>query len=326
MAAFIKQLERFKDYTDYTPGTRVSFVASVQNVTDLSNDNTEKISIRVYDGYEPSTLYVYGPVQSWFDILPIGGILRFYGEIREAHKTYVKVDEVEEIPKTEEILKKYRPSSFKRLIEANAHYFVSSIQKVKDEKLRRYIEIAYGLGEAPVAYTKKAYDAIRRKQFGGYASISRHDNYAGGNINHIVGELRQIDALHDIYGEYQVAMPVGRVEKGSVIDWDYLRFLAYMHDIGKQSTYMEAAPGIIRFNKDIKLSHEELGICILTRIHDIVERDKRLSDVRMQVLYYGILHHGDGISFDTQNRCSSEDRIFRYIDGMDTCFVDTLEL
>jgi hypothetical protein len=324
-----KKLSCFSEINSLPHGDNVEFIATLLNIKDLSNDYVTKIQMAVFDGKETSYFQIFSSYSEIQSLFSMNTIYRFIGTVGESHgHKYFKFENAEFADLiNDEDLKKYKPYEYKWLKESTYHYFVKSINLITNESYKRYVELIYGLGDPPETVSESTY----RKRVNIYkkspASLNRHDNYAGGYINHVSGIIRLIEAVQKIYGQFGLIPSLGRVELGSSIDWAYVYTLAYLHDIGKPCTYKNGLfPGRLEFREDTKLDHNAMGIVILTKMDREVESALRLSYGDFQKLAYGILCHGHRQSTVLYPIRSAEDQLFTTLDSIDAQMTDTLIL
>lgn len=323
----ITEIQQWEQAQTMSDGDIIRLRGIVKNVTEEPGKNGPFVKLWLHDGKGPffvnlfnlpfivaRNTYVAGQVYDF--VLQ----LRAYGpDKRIVVKQLLSADPVVE---TLAVSKKYKPWEFKRLTEEGYHAFLSFYKEnISNPKYRRYIEVAYGLGEKPDGVSQEAYDKRRRVIQDGFASINRHDNYPGGYANHVMGMLRIAKILKELYGSGQV---VGRVETICEVDWDYVFTAIYLHDVGKQITYAPLAPGVVKFREGTQVTHNVAGAMIMSNIHDQVETNLRLDYIDYQNFLYTIQFHDTAEKLYEHKRV--EDKIVSHCDGLDTALVGVLEL
>lgn len=217
--------------------------------------------------------------------------------------------------------KRFKPWSFVRLTDENRHAFMTLYTTlISKPSYRRYIEVAYGLGERPESVSPEKYETRRKAVTEGFASINRHDSYPGGYTNHVMGMLRIAMQLKELYADGAV----GRIETVCNVDWDYVFTGIYLHDVGKQATYASMAPGLIKFRPDTKVDHNISGCILLSFVHSEVEPAYRMEYMEYQNFLYTIQFHDTVEKLYAHKRV--EDKIISLCDGMDSILSDALEL
>jgi len=219
---------------------------------------------------------------------------------------------------------KYDPSALKSLSTENEQVFMLGITKMfSDERYRRYVEVAFGLGNMPEGL--RINEAEYRKRFTDFkkawASTKFHDSYKGGLAMHYGGMIRLFNSVKAIYGGTDG--PKGRFEHKSNINWNKILLCIYFHDIEKQSEYILSEDGKeCVYNPDIKINHIIRGLSRLDLVDREVEEDLRLELTELESIKQSLLcHHGQWGAFEVK---TSEDKILHCIDVLDAANVDEL--
>lgn len=226
---------------------------------------------------------------------------------------------LEPTPMTEESEKRFFPHYYRALTQENVEYFNTCIRRMRNANLRRYVEVAYGLGNVPDGLMESPYRERYSKLLKSFGSINYHDCYPGGLMNHYAGGLRILENLRKQYSD----TVIGRKEKTSTLDWDFITCVWLLHDIGKDETYEHISEYRVRY-KEGHLSHEITGVNIVYMIHTEVETLNQLSTAEFQHLLTVILNHSNLTEFFRTG--DVEGQVVALIDAMDTAMVGTLKL
>lgn len=320
-----QKLTAYADLSRFYDGQSVSIVACIEDVRDIGNKEDPKTQIICFDSKQNFSLIVWQEFDAICNDFVANAIYLIHGQVivRKSGR-YIKLSYAESLSMTEDLVRKFMPNKYRELTSINRHFFIASLGDIKDARYRSYVEHAYGLGDPSDPELKRIFVERQTKQFDGFCSINHHDNYRGGEINHVVDLIRLILLLRQQYGAYGTMPTVGRVERGSGINWDYLLTLASLHDVGKNDTYIIGMNDRVMFNSDCKLTHNEMGILYVNEIHNELSPDMRLSPAEVSKLYKGILCH-DSTYTGRKSDCI-EDEIFSHLDALDAIFVDTLIL
>lgn len=316
----LNKFSLLQEIPDHTSLYLIAMVKDITDVTVTQPDVSYRTSVRITDGSKIMTFMVWKSIEVVRTFMEENSVYRFYG----THQFYqgkpsfkfISCDAVTD----ERVLRKYDLQQFKGLTQDNYEYFVSSVRKIKDFRLRRLVEVCYGLGRCPAHIEPSTYSRRQDKQLGGSGSINHHDNYPGGIINHIVGMLRQVDLLEGIYGNAETP-PIGRKETACTLNWDRVRAMVYLHDLGKQDTYIKTLGGRVIFNKATCLNHEDISMVLVAKYIRDLEPEFMLTFAEEQLLLAGIKNHGS-TSYDK----SPEEKILSQVDMADSVLVDSLSM
>lgn len=301
--------------------TNVNVIAKVSDIVDMSTyqpDVNYVTSVQITDGSKTMSFYIWKPVEEVETYLAINKVYKFYMQVRvfkgKPSLKYLSSQPVQD----EEILRRFDLNAFRGLTPENYKFFVESVRKIQDFRMRRLVEVCYGLGKCPSHIDPRSYKKRWDKQVSGFGSIRRHDDYAGGIINHLAGMLRVVDSLEAIYGD-QLRSPVARCERTCEVNWDLVRVLVFLHDLGKQDTYMRTPNNRVVFREGTKLGHEYVSVVLVSKYLRDVEPEYLLCYKEEQDILSGIAnHHVQG--FDK----SVEERLLASVDNIDAACVDSL--
>lgn len=216
---------------------------------------------------------------------------------------------------------RFKAHSMKHLTDKNRIFVLDAIYKgIESNSYRRYVEVAYGLGDIPKGCNPESYKMRSKHLFEGFGSIAHHDSYPGGYANHLGGMIRIALHLMGIYVNHDG----WRIETKSNLDWDYILTAILLHDLGKQPTYERTGDRTVRYNPDGRLSHNLQGVGELFLIHQQVEPHLALSYADFQNLANIIMYHDDPDQLYKHKK--PEDQIISYIDGLDAKMVDSLSI
>lgn len=323
----VKTITKFKHLealcTDDRTQVNVYVIAKVKDISDRTVYHPEtqyKINVFITDGVQTKSFYLWKPIEEVMGYLALDGVYKFYftlsmykGSPSLKYNSSTRIED-------EDILKRFNLQKFRTLLQDNYTYFMESVRKIRDFRLRRLVEVCYGLGERPPRVDQAVYSRRLDKQANGSGSISRHDNYPGGIINHMCGMLRQVDALESIYGN-STTPPIARIENGNGINWDLVRVLVFLHDLGKQETYSLTAGGRVIRRDGTRLEHEATSVMLVSKYLRDMEPEYLLTYAEEQEILGGILNHGE-LSF----KKSPEEQILSAVDMCDSILVDALTL
>lgn len=319
----IPMLTKFAQLSAIPVDTNIYVIGVLTSIVDNTVYGPEvnyRCTIRLYDGTKTLSMILWKPIEIVDSMFGVGKVYQIYGTKQEYNgRSTVRFISSTEV-KDEKVLKKYALTEFKRLTFDNRQFFVESIRKIEDFRLRRLVEVSYGLGRVPSNLTAENYAHRWEKQLNGAGSIARHDNYSGGIINHICGMLRQVDALEGIYGNRENP-PLFRVEKSCTVNWDIVRVLVYLHDLGKQETYTKNLAGSVVFKAGTQLTHEQVSLMLVSKYMRDVDADLVLPYSIEQQILKGIASHG---SFSYEK--SPEEQILAVVDLADAVLVDALDI
>lgn len=305
-------LEHFSDIFQLKEYTEVEFIAKVTNVT-CPTDTPDRLIVWFFDGYENNRFTVYTDNNAIREILYNNTVYRMWGVARGLKRRYFMLKGFEPIDVTLDIETKYYPERFKHITDMMKLTYDTSIAKIKDLKLRQFVGYCLGIvttGYAPSDKQKAKYNIFATAP----ASLSHHDAYSGGYVAHIAGMLAIVDKLEEIYGSGF------RTEDISKIDWDLLRAIVYLHDIGKPLTYQKDYSGQYSWNENILEDHAYLGA---QHVYYCWKKTNILPEAVVQKLLYCISEHMN-MQKQFDDKKVPELRLLRAIDSLDTAIVSML--
>lgn len=186
----------------------------------------------------------------------------------------------------------------------------TSIAKIKDDKLREFVGQCLGLG-CNSSNQSPNQKATYNKFINSPASLKYHDSYIGGYVAHIAGMLEIVNNLEDNNCNYLR----GRIP--SSIDWDILRALVYLHDVGKPLTYYKSEIGF-KWNENYLEGHALVGSHY---VYSVWSKTKLINLATLQKLCYGISSHMDTVKNFNDNKLP-ELKILKVIDMLEASIAD----
>lgn len=304
-------LERFKDISTVDEFTDVDFTAKILRV-EKPSETEDRLVIRFFDGYDNNRFIVYTDNKAVQDILYNNTVYLLRGTARGIHHRYFVLSSIELVAITLDIEQKYYPERFKRPTDMMKMTYDTSIAKIKDCKLRQFV--GYCLGIVTTGYGSSDKQKIKYNKYSNApASLNHHDSYPGGYIAHIAGMLSIVDALEQSYS-------VLRTEDISRIDWDLLRAIVYLHDIGKPLTYLRDQSGRYIWNEECLNDHAQLGA---QHVYACWNRVRTVDFNLMQKLTYCINEHMN-VSKPYDNKKVPELQLLRALDTLDSAIVTQL--
>lgn len=303
------QLAQFSDLYKVNEFDEVDFIAKITSIT-FPTDIRDRVIIHFFDGFEHNRFIVYTDNQAIREILYTDTVYHLYGVARGIKRRYFMLRSFEPVDITMDIEIKYYPERFKQPTDIMKLVYNTSIAKIKQPDLRRFV--GYCLGIQTSGYNASEKQEIKYKRFlNSPASISHHDSYPGGFIAHVSGMLSIVDHLEELYGGGL------RMENVDKIDWDLLRAIVYLHDIGKPLTYAKDYTGSYIWNEMCLEDHAQLGAQYL---YSCWERSKILDYATIQKILYCVSEH---MNYNKQfeDKKVPELRILRAIDNLDTAIV-----
>ena len=322
----MEQTENIKQFSDlqmYPVGTRVDLLCKVIRITDMTIIDPEisyRTQIKLWDKKKFLTFYIWKSYEEVSRTLTEGEVYYLHGILSEWNGSpnfkYMSATQVTD----DKVIQAYNQNKYCRLLPENKTFFIDSLAKIKDFRYRRLVEVCYGLGNCPEHMEPTAYRKRFALQENGYGSIKHHDCYPGGYINHVVGILRLIDKLEEQYGNDYMP-PIARCESSCDVNWDIVRTLAYLHDLGKQHTYAKSMGGHMMFRSGTLISHEESSILLIAKYSRDIAPTLRLDYAEEQILFGGILDRAE-----RRKDRGPEERIFLALDLLDAVMVENLSM
>ncbi len=305
-------LERFTDLYKVDEFTEVEFIAKITSISHPT-DIQDRVIIHFFDGYENNRFIVYTDNEAIRELLYIDTVYHLRGIARGLHRRYFLLTGFKPVDITLDVENKYYPERFKHLTDMMKLTYDTSIVKIKDVKLRQFV--GFCLGIVTAGYDASEKQKAKYNKFNtAPASLSHHDSYPGGYIAHISGMLAIVDKLEEVYGNGL------RVEDITKIDWDLLRAIVYLHDIGKPLTYTKDYSGRYIWNEDCLEDHAQLGA---QHVYYCWKKTNTITSAMIQKLLYCIAEHMN-VSKQCDDRKVPELRLLRAIDTLDTAIVTML--
>lgn len=317
-------LNNLKDLSTCPLKEQVAFSALVTNVKELpkssAKPNTSSTYVRVYlrdmedsvsfplwnssladaqDAFKIDTAYEF-----------ICTLKDFNGPCIDSVVSYTEITDSEK-------LKLLKPHLFKSLSEENAAFIGSVISSLATSKYGPYIKALYGDGNDTTYTFDTSLFPDKVCLYSAFASINRHDNYAGGFINHVIGMLKLALFAKSKY-------LAGRSESTLKLDWQYILAAVLLHDVGKPLTYNNVNDHLIEFRSDCKLDHNLMGVALLSEIHSRIVPELQLPYEDLQNLLYIIKYHDDIDKIYRHRR--AEDNVIALLDGMDSILASAAKL
>ena len=306
---------------DVPAQTTIYLIAKVTDIVDMStytDDVTYSTSVQISDGSKTMQFRVWKPIEEVETHLQINKVYKLYMLV-QMYKGKPSLKYISEQPMTDEaVLRRFDLSTFRGLSPENYQFFVESVRKIKDFRLRRLVEVCYGLGKCPAHINPTVYKKRLDKQVSGFGSIRRHDDYAGGIINHVAGMLRVVVHLEETYGNLERG-PIARCERQCEVKWDLVRVLVFLHDLGKQDTYIRTPSSRVVYREGTRLEHQHASMVLVSKYLRDLEPEYLLSYKEEQEILGGIAgHHEQGYDKTT------EEKLLSAVDNIDAACVDCL--
>lgn len=316
-----------KQFQEAEVGVNVSINCVVKGIkeVDTTGKSYKQCYVTVEDLTGNTTFVMWKTLEDVNKTLVVGSMYEILGVVGEYkgnnQLTFNSSTPLEDNQTNRE---KYDPSSLKSLSSENEQVFMLGITKMfSDERYKRYVEIAFGLGNMPEGL--KIIEEQYRKRFTDFkkawASTKYHDSYKGGLVMHYGGMIRLFNSVKAIYGGPDG--PKGRFEHKSNVNWDKILLCIYFHDIEKPSEYIISEDGkVCEYNSDVKINHIIRGLSRLDMVDREVEANLRLDLAELESIKQSLLcHHGQWGAFEIK---TSEDKILHCIDVLDAANVDEL--
>ncbi len=319
------EVKSFAALRAVSDGVHVKFTCVIQDMQIVPGKYGKDIlKVSVSDGETPFFFNIYDDHTDIFqEEIALNNIVSIEGitKLTPAGTWLARVTDWSVVAETEELIKHYKPRTLCRITEKNKNDFISGINIIQVEPMRRLVEVAYGVGRVPAGVSESTYRERMTIAEKAWASLNRHDCYEGGYINHITDMLRLARKLQELYGQPEL---MGRVEKSCDINWDYLFTAIYLHDIGKADTYSVTSSGTVRYKSGNLMQHGDMGMAKVWALNEEIEHNLRLDSETLQHLMYIVKMHCEPVA----NRKGSliEDELLCYIDGIDAGIVNKLKL
>lgn len=305
------KLKRFNQIKNLSEYDEVEFYGKVLKT--IYREDYNNLVVIFFDGYETCKFTIYNGVSTISKYLVINNSYVFKGIIKGTTNRYFNLISAEDVSLSIETEKLLYPERFSYANENSLFIYNTSINKINDNNLRLLVADCLGIiidGNPPCKSQEEKYKIFLNSP----ASIKHHDCYSGGYIVHVAGLLLQIDNLENMY----TASNSYRNMIKCIIDFDYLRALAYLHDCGKPFTYKQIN-NRFEWNESVLLSHSQYGAHIVSSSRYI----NSISFPLRQKLLKGILEH-----MNPNSNISSipEINIFRALDNLESACADALSV
>lgn len=303
------RLEKFKDISNIEEYQPIEFIAKLIYIGQIG-EYKEKSVLYVFDGYERTRFIVYKDIKDIEKYLTTNSVYIFKGEARGQYRRYFLLQGFEEISITADIESKYYPERFRKPTPIMIMTYNTSLSKIADTGLRNLV--AYCLGIPCDKYGPSDKQKYRYNQFAeAPASLKYHDSYPGGYIAHVADMLYIADRIQDSYSGGL------RPENIDNIDWDLIRTIIYLHDIGKPLTYKKTLDGNYKWNESCLENHELLGS---QYVYSCWAETHLTDEQTIQKICYCIAEHMNN-KYDV---AVPELSVLRAIDNLDTSIVSML--
>lgn len=305
-------LDKFSDLYKLSEYDEVDFIARITNIMHPT-DVSDRVVIYFFDGVDHNRFTVYTDNEAIREILYVDTVYKLYGVARGLKRRYFMLKGFESIDVTLDIETKFYPERFKRPTDMMKLIYDTSIAKIKDSGLRQLV--GYSLGIVTSGYYGSDKQKVKYDKFAqAPASLNHHDSYPGGYVAHIAGMLSIVNKLEEIYGSKF------RAEDANKINWDLLRAIIYLHDIGKPLTYIKDYSGGYIWNEDCLEDHAQIGS---QYIYHCWVKTNTVSYAIIQKILYCVVEHMN-INKQYDDKKVPELRILRAIDTIDTAIVTML--
>lgn len=306
------ELSKLSDLNKQPEFSSVEFIARVTDIcNDVDNDNdTDRLIIKIFDGFNNDRFIVYGLGSIIPKLLSPNNVYKFSGKAQGNKRRYFSLKGFEEVPITLEIEHKYFPERFQKPTTQMLYIYKTYVAKIHDGNLREFVKICLGLSSNDKKSDKQK--ATYERFVNSPASLKHHDNYSGGYVAHISGMLMIVDNL-----ENDICTSLRKKEINN-IDWDLLRALVYLHDVGKPLTYIQDSSNIYRWNENYLEDHAVIGSHY---VYDVWRTTKLISLQVMQKLCYGISTHMNNTKNINDNKIP-ELKILKAIDMLEATIAD----
>lgn len=308
----IMTLDKFSDLYKLSEYDEVDFIARITNIIHPEDIN-DRVIVYFFDGTEHNRFTVFTNNEAIREVLYIDTVYKLYGVARGLKHRYFMLKGFEPVDVTLDIETVYYPERFKHPTDMMKLIYDTSIAKIKDTGIRQLV--GYSLGIITSGYCGSEKQKMKYNRFiQAPASLNHHDSYSGGFVAHVAGMLAIVDKLEEIYTSKF------RLEEGYRINWDILRAIVYLHDVGKPLTYTRESSGHYVWNENCLEDHAQLGSQYL---YHCWRKTMTVEYAVIQKILYCVTEHMS-INKQYDNKKVPELRILRAIDTIDTAIVTML--
>jgi len=269
--------EKYSEVLEQDEYSKVSFYARLLSLKKLNNYYV----VNFFDGYEKRAFKLFNPNSDIEDHLLTNKVYLFEGETRGDKGKYFKLNTYKEVPVVKKLDDLLFPERLNKPSDKAVMIYNTFITEIANKDLRKFVAYCLGLKGANLEETqrKKIYAVFAESP----CSLANHDCYKGGLMVHIAGMLSAAKSLKESY-ESGI-----RVEDLSIVDWDLLYAIIYLHDVGKPLTYYKSEGSIgFEWKSTCLENHSLLGSHY---IYHCWSTNKLISFALLQKILYCIDEH-----------------------------------